>query len=162
MKKGQLRCFRAAHEYVSCARSTGRMILRRLVVCWLLLVPIAGFAASGDEFYQRLYQRGMAHFAAGEYASAFTELRNAAFGFVEQVDQFETVQAYAVVAAHRLGHDNDTRDSLLRIVSAEKIQPHFLSVKLPDELRIEVDTVAVAQLTTQECVLLGVPAQMLG
>jgi len=137
------------------------MILRRLVVCWLLLVPIAGFAASGDEFYQRLYQRGMAHFAAGEYASAFTELRNAAFGFVEQVDQFETVQAYAVVAAHRLGHDNDARDSLLRIVSAEKIQPHFLSVKLPDELRIEVDTVAVAQLTTQECVLLGVPAQML-
>jgi tetratricopeptide (TPR) repeat protein len=130
------------------------------VVCWLLLVPIAGFAASGDEFYQRLYQRGMAHFAAGEYASAFTELRNAAFGFVEQVDEFETVQAYATIAAHRLGHDSDARDSLLRIASAEKIQPHFRSVRLPAELRAEVDTVAAALLTRQECTLLGVPTEV--
>src|SRR5436190_21596668 len=59
--------------------------LRKLVVWWLLLIPVAGFAASGDEFYQRLYQRGMAHFATGDYAAAFTELRNAAFGFVEHV-----------------------------------------------------------------------------
>src|ERR1700756_134775 len=63
-----------------------RTILRKLVVLWLLLVPAAGFAASGDEFYQRLYERGMAHFAVGDYAAAFTELRNAAFGFVEKVD----------------------------------------------------------------------------
>jgi hypothetical protein len=137
-----------------------RTILRKLVVWWLLLIPVAGFAASGDEFYQRLYQRGMAHFAAGDYATAFTELRNAAFGFVEQVDKFETAQSYAIIAAHRLGHDTDARDSLMRIVSAEKIQPHFRSVTLPDDVRTEVDVVAATLLTSQECTLLGVPTSV--
>jgi hypothetical protein len=129
-------------------------------VCWLFLVPVAGFAASGEDFYLRLYQRGMAHFAAGDYATAFTELRNAAFGFVERVDTFETAQSYAVIAAHRLGHDSDARESLLRIVSAEKIQPHFRSVTLPDDMRAEIDTVAATLLTSQECTLLGVPAKV--
>jgi tetratricopeptide (TPR) repeat protein len=124
-------------------------------VWWLLLVPVAGFAASGDEFYQRLYQRGMAHFSTGDYAAAFTELRNAAFGFVEQVDKFETAQSYAIIAAHRLGRDNDARESLMRIVAAEKIQPHFRSVALPAEVRAEVESVASALLTNQECTLLG-------
>ncbi|HSY48014.1 MAG TPA: hypothetical protein VLC46_04310 [Thermoanaerobaculia bacterium] len=134
------------------------MILRKLVVWWLvLLVPVAVFAASGDEFYQRLYQRGMAHFAAGEYSTAFTELRNAGFGFVEQVDQFVTIQAYAAIAAHRLGHDDDARDSMLRIVKAEKIEPHYRSVKLPDDLRAEDDNIAAVLLTRQECTVLGVP-----
>lgn len=141
--------------------STGETSLRKLaVLLWLLLIPVAGYAASGDEFYQRLYQRGLAHFAAGDYANAFMELRNAAFGFVEHVDQFETAQSYAIIAAHRLGHDNDARESLMRIVSAEKIQPHFRSVTLPDDLRAEVDTVAAALLTTEECTLLGVPEQV--
>ena len=134
------------------------MILRKLVVWWsVLLMPVAVFAASGDEFYQRLYQRGMAHFAAGEYATAFTELRNAGFGFVEQVDQFVTIQAYAAIAAHRLGHDDDARDSMLRIVKAEKIEPHYRSVKLPDDLRAEDDNIAAVLLTRQECTVLGVP-----
>jgi len=124
-------------------------------VWWLLLIPVAGFAASGDEFYQRLYQRGMAHFASGDYAAAFTELRNAAFGFVEQVDKFETAQSYAIIAAHRLGRDNDARESLMRIVAAEKVQPHFRSVTLPADVRTEVESVASALLTNQECTLLG-------
>ena len=137
-----------------------RTILRKLVMWWLLLIPAAGFAASGDEFYQRLYQRGMAHFAAGDYANAFMELRNAAFGFVEQVEKFETAQSYAIIAAHRLGHDSDARNSLMRIVSAEKIQPHFRSVTLPDDVRAEVVAVAATLLTSQECTLLGVPTSV--
>jgi hypothetical protein len=102
----------------------------------------------------------MAHFAAGDYVNAFMELRNAAFGFVEHVDQFETAQSYAIIAAHRLGHDNDARESLMRIVAAEKIQPHFRSVTLPVDVRAEVDTVAAALLTAEECALLGVPEQV--
>jgi tetratricopeptide (TPR) repeat protein len=127
---------------------------------WLLLIPVAGVAASGEEFYQRLYQRGMAHFAAGDYTHAFMELRNAAFGFVEHVDQFETAQSYAIIAAHRLGRDNDARDSLMRIISAEKIQPHFRSVALPADVRAEIDKVAATLLTTEECTILGVPEEL--
>jgi tetratricopeptide (TPR) repeat protein len=139
-----------------------RKSLRKLVLGWLIFVPaVASLIASGDDFYQRLYQRGMAHFAAGEYEGAYADLRRAAFGFVEQVDTFETAQAYASIAAHHLGHDNDARDSLMRIVGAEKVQPHFRSVKLPDAVRSEIDTIAATLLTAQESTLLGVatPAQ---
>jgi tetratricopeptide (TPR) repeat protein len=116
----------------------------------------AGVSASDDDFYQRLYQRGMTHFAAADYAAAFTELRSAAFGFVERVEQFEVAQSYACLAAHRLGRDSDARDSLMRMVSAEKVQPHYRSIKLPDDVRIEVNAVATSLLTKDEAALLGV------
>lgn len=122
------------------------------------MLVAAGLAASDEDFYQRLYQRGMTHFAAADYPAAFTELRNAAFGLVDKVDQFETAQSYACLAARRLGHDSDARDSLMRIVSAEKVQPHFRAIKLPADVRAEVAAVAARLLTEQEAALLGVTA----
>src|SRR4051794_4575524 len=117
----------------------------------------ARFAAA-DDFYQRLYQRGMTHFAAAAYPRAFTELRTAAFGLVEKVEQFEIAHTYASVAAHRLGNDSDARDSLIRIVSAEKIQPRYRSIKLPDDVRAEADALAANLLTSEEAAFLGVTA----
>lgn len=122
------------------------------------LMPAAGFAASPDDFYQRLLQRGMTHFAAASYGPAYTELHLAAFGMIDNIDEFETAQSYACVAAHRLGRDSDTRDSLMRIVSAEKLKPRYRSIKLPDDLRAEVDGVAATLLTQEEATLLGVTA----
>jgi tetratricopeptide (TPR) repeat protein len=119
-------------------------------------MPAVGLSASDDDFYQRLYRRGMTHFAAADYTAAFAELRSAAFGFVERVDQFETSQSYAAVAAHRLGHDNDARDSLIRIVTAEKLQSRYRSLKLPENVRAEVDSLAAHLLTAQEAKLLDV------
>jgi hypothetical protein len=151
---------RLPSQSLHCRPKGIRMSLRRcalLLSCWLL-IPAAAPAASDDDFYQRLYQRGMTHFAAADYATAFRELRSAAFGFVEKVEQFETAQSYACIAAHRLGHDSEARDSLMRIVSAEKVQPHFRSIKLPDDARAEVDAVAANLLTAEEAALLGVTA----
>jgi hypothetical protein len=98
----------------------------------------------------------MTHFAVADYAAAFTELRSAAFGFVEKVEQFEIAQSYACVAAHRLGHDSDARDSLMRIVTAEKVQPHYRSIKLPEDVRTEVNSLAASLLMKEEAALLGV------
>src|SRR4051812_3964515 len=119
---------------------------------------IAARFAAADDFYQRLYERGMTHFAAAEYPRAFTELRTAAFGMLETVDQFEVAHSYASVAAHRLGHDSDARDSLMRIVSAEKVQPRYRAIKLPDDVRAEVNAIAANLLTREEAALLGVTA----
>jgi hypothetical protein len=121
-----------------------------------LLLSAAGLSASDDGFYQRLYQRGMTHFAAADYAVAFTELRSAAFGFLEKVEQFEIAQSYACVAAHRLGRDNDARDSLMRIISAENLQPRYRAIKLRDDVRAEVNAVAATVLTADEAAILGV------
>jgi tetratricopeptide (TPR) repeat protein len=134
--------------------------LRKQLTLCLLIVPMAAFAANGEDFYQRLYTRGMTHFAAAEYASAFTELRSAAFGFVEQIEKFETAEAYVAVAAHRLGHDADTRESLLRITTAEKLEPHFQTLTIPDAVRAEIKTLAAALLPRQESTLLGVSREM--
>jgi hypothetical protein len=129
------------------------------VLLWcLLLVPAAGLSAADDDFYQRLYDRGMNHFAAADYAAAFTDLRGAAFGLIEKVEQFEIAQSYACIAAHRLGRDSDARDSLMRIVGAEKVQPHYRSIKLPDSLRAEANVIAANLLTAEEASLLGITA----
>ena len=138
-----------------------RAILRKLAVWWFVFVPVAGFAASGDEFYQRLDERGMAHYNSGDYALASSELRKAAFGFVEQVEKFETVEAFAAIAASRVGNEADARDSLLRIVAAEKIQPHFRSIKLPADLRAEIEKTAAALLTSEEARALGISERVL-
>jgi hypothetical protein len=122
---------------------------------------VVDFAASSQEFYQRQFQRGMAHFSTGDYAVALTELRNAAFGLVENVEAFETAQTYAALAAHRLGHAEDTRDALIRIVAAEEVQPHFRSIKLTDDLRLEIDTLAAGLLTREEAKTLGIPESLL-
>jgi tetratricopeptide (TPR) repeat protein len=132
--------------------------LRKLVVwCLLLFVPAVAFAAS-DDFYQRLFRRGIARFSSGDYASALSDLRMAAFGSIEQVETFETAEFYAALAAHRLGRDEDARQAFLRIVAAEISQPHFRSLRFPEELRAEADTTAAALLTREEATLLGVPA----
>ena len=100
----------------------------------------------------------MTHFAAAEYAQAFTQLRTAAFGFVDEIEQFEIAHSYASIAAHRLGRDSDARDSLMRIVVAERAQPRYQSIKLPDEIRTELNAVAANLLTRQEAAVLGVTA----
>jgi hypothetical protein len=98
----------------------------------------------------------MTHFAAAGYASAYTELRIAAFGMVDNIDEFEIAESYTCVAAHRLGHDSDARDSLIRIVTAEKLKPRYHSIKLTDDVRAEVDRIAANLLTQEEATLLGV------
>lgn len=140
--------------------SIGNTDLRKALLLCLVLLPTAAFAASGEDFYQRLYTRGMTHFAAADYAPAFTELRSAAFGFVDRIEKFVTVEAYVAIAAHRLGHDDDARESLMRITAAEKIEPHFQAVTLPDEIRDEIKKLAAAQLPRQESTLLGVTREM--
>lgn len=133
--------------------------LRKMLMLCLLIVPMTA-SATGEDFYQRLYTRGMAHFAAAEYVPAFIKLRSAAFGFVDRIEKFETVEVYVALAAHRLGHDDDTRESLLRIAAAERIEPHFQAVTIPDEVRTEIKKLAAALLPRQESTLLGVTREM--
>ena len=142
-------------------KSKERPILRKFVVWFILFAPALLSAASSDGFYERLYVRGMGDFRAGDYQLAYTELHKAAFGFVEQVEKFETAEIYAAIAANRLGHEADTRDALIRITAAENIQPHFRSIAIPDALRVELYRAAATLLTKKEGAVLGVPEPML-
>jgi hypothetical protein len=142
--------------------SEGRYVLQEAVLCLLLLlVPAAGRAGFGDDFYEGLYTRGMAHFRASEYQVAFSDLHLAAFGFVDQLDRFETAEAYAALAANRLGNEALTRVALVGIAKADGVQPHFRSIAIPDAFRAELERAAVLLLTSEERAVLRVagPAQ---
>lgn len=125
----------------------------------LLLVPAAGFAGFGDDFYEGLYTRGMTHFHASEYQAAFSDLHLAAFGFVDQLERFETAEAYAAIAANRLGNEALTRAALVGIAKADGIQPHFRSIAISDALRAELERAATLLLTDEERAALHIAGQ---
>src|SRR6266852_8379107 len=137
--------------------------LQKVVVSLLfLLVPAAGFAGFGDDFYEGLYTRGMAHFHASEYQAAFNELHLAAFGLVDQLERFETAEAYAAIAANRLGNEALTRGALVGISKADGVQPHFRSIAISDALRAELERAAALLLTNEERAVLRSAGQTQG
>jgi hypothetical protein len=117
-------------------------------------------AGGADEFYERLYARGMADFRTADYQLAYTELHKAAFGFVEEIEKFETAEVYAAIAANRLKHESETRDALLRIAAAENVQPRLRSMTIPDDLRNELLRAAATLLTKKESAVFGISEEM--
>jgi tetratricopeptide (TPR) repeat protein len=107
-------------------------------------------AAAVDPFYADLYQRGMAHFASGEFAPAAKDLRLAAFGSVDVPEQFETAHIYAAIAASKSGQDADVRTSVQRVYAAERIQRTYALLKLPESVRKNFDALARTALTANE------------
>src|SRR5205823_4433133 len=62
-----------------CARRSVMETRLRRIVCGLVWLWVAGAASAAvDPFYTNLYQRGIAYFRAGDYASAQRDLKIAA------------------------------------------------------------------------------------
>jgi len=135
--------------------------LRNYIFLAGLLITLPMLAASSDDFYQRSYDRGISDYATGDFDRAYHELRSAAFGFVDHIEQFETASSYAAMAAHHAGHDSDARDVLLRLVAADEIEPHFRALALPASLRAELEPLAATLLTRKEIERLGVSVAVL-
>jgi len=126
-------------------------VLRRALLVGFAACLYASIAAAAvDPFYADLYQRGMAHFASGEFAPAAKDLRLAAFGSVDVPEQFETAHIYAAIAASKSGQDADVRISVQRVYAAERIQRTYASLKLPETVRKNFDALARAALTANE------------
>lgn len=106
----------------------------------LLFVAMATYtpvvvAASANDFYVELLRRGVSEVEAGRHESAVTPLRLAAFGLIDSVEHYQTAQAYLVVALDRLNQSEPARQAALRIVAAEKVEPRFASLAMPDDIR---------------------------
>jgi hypothetical protein len=127
----------------------GESLKRFAVGVVLFAVASVAFAATED-FYLRMFQRGLDHFAAGNYATAFDELRMAAFGMVDSIDDFERAHVYATVAAQKLKRESDARNSLQRVLAAEKIEHRYTSLKLPDEVKSAFEDAARSLLRRDE------------
>jgi tetratricopeptide (TPR) repeat protein len=111
----------------------------RSAVLATLLVTSPVYAA---DFYTALMDRGLAHFNAGDYGRAAKELRIAAFGFLDSIDQYETAYTYAAIAFHRLGREADARAAAARVAEAEHVQARFAALDLPPAIRSEFQRMA--------------------
>src|SRR5207253_585121 len=95
----------------------------------------SGYAASGDDFYERLYSRGVAQFGQGSYDAAYRSLRLAAFGLLDDIPRFETAEIYMAVSAAKLRRDDEARAAAQRVVAAERIERRLASLSLSDDVR---------------------------
>ena len=92
-------------------------------------------------------ERGIASYRAGEYERAAAHLKEATqiylspeqmkkyvnTGEFENLAQLETALVYLALAQTRLGRTEDARETVLRLMSAERIKPTFATLSLPSE-----------------------------
>jgi outer membrane biosynthesis protein TonB len=121
-------------------RAESRRENLRKLACLLLLTSTAPLlGATGDDFYENLFRRGLAHFQDANYDLAIRELRLGAFGVVESPERFETAQAYIVAAAERLNRNDDAKLAMQKIVAAEHVSRVYAKVDLPPDVRADVE-----------------------
>ena len=99
-----------------------------------------------------LLQRGREHFRSGRYQEAATDLAAAAQQYLSsdemeayvqtgrfaKLAQFETALVYLALAHSRLGHEEEARQAVLRLATAERIAPTYASLPLdPDAAAFE-------------------------
>ena len=124
----------------------------------MALIGTSAFAGSGDEFYDRLYGRGLAQFNEGNYASAYSSLRIAAFGLLDDVKRFETAEIYMTVAATRLRNEADARAAAQRVIAGERVERRYASLALPGAIRTDFENAARGLLSADQLSILHVAA----
>lgn len=97
----------------------------------LLCAATTTLAQTPADFYASLFTRGASYVEAGQYDAAVTPLRIAAFGLVDNVASYQSALAYLAIAQEKTGNADGARDSVRRIISAERIERRFGSLQLP-------------------------------
>ena len=104
-----------------------------------------------------LLQRGREHFRGGRYAEAAVDLAAAAQQYLSSEEmnayvqtgrfaklaQFETALVYLALAHSRLGHEEEARQAVLRLATAERIAPTYSTLPLEADAA-EFETLAPA------------------
>ena len=124
----------------------------RFIVAFLSLTSLLALSAIGAETSNMtpdaLVQRGIESYRAGKTADAATDLEAAAQAFLSQeqmqnyvntgkfpnLDRFETALVYLTLAQSKLGHQDQAREAVLRLVTAERIQATYAQLPLPAEV----------------------------
>jgi len=114
-------------------------MLSILLTIALMAADQAGTLSGGD-----LLQRGKDNFRVLRYAEATDDFRAAADAFLsadqkqkyvesgrlETLPQLEEALVYLTIAYAKIGRDADARETISRLVTAEKIEPHFSKLAL--------------------------------
>lgn len=115
-------------------------------------------AATPSEFYASLLRRGIAAYDAQRFPDAERSLKLAAFGFVENIDQYETAHVYLALTYDRMTERDRARDSARRVVAAQRIESRYMALALPQNVRTAFEALATRLLTAPEMQILRAPA----
>jgi hypothetical protein len=128
-----------------------RNFIRITAMIALLASAVASAtAATPSEFYATLLRRGISAYEGQRYADAAKQLRIAAFGMVEAIDQYQVAQVYLTLAYDKQGETDKARDAARRVVVAERVERRWSTVGLPTAVRTAFDAQAVKLLTATE------------
>jgi len=127
--------------------------IRGLAFTAILCVAGVGSAATND-FYLSLLQRGIGHVKSSNFDAASRELRIAAFGLVDSIPQFEIAQVYLTIASERLKNESDARHAAQRLLAAERIEPRYAALSIPDDVRTEFERIVTRILTSDQVAVL--------
>jgi len=113
-----------------------------VLLSFLVVLPVLAQSATPDA----LLDRGMTAYRSGDYSSAVTDLQAAAQAFLspdkmqayvnsgkfEGLDKFESALVYLALAQSRLGREADARETILRLMSAERISPTYARLQIAE------------------------------
>jgi hypothetical protein len=132
-------------------------VRKPLAVFLLLLAGGASVFAQSAVTPESRLALGLTAYKAGDFTSAVTDLQAAAQGFLspeqmqtyvntgrfDRLQSFETALVYLALAQMRLNREDDARETLLRLQSAERIAPAYATLSLGSEAA-EVEALASA------------------
>lgn len=120
------------------------------MIALLFSAVTSATAATPSEFYATLLRRGITAYDAQRYTDASKQLRIAAFGLVEAVDQYQVAQAYLTLAYDKLSDPDKAREAARRVVVAERVERRWSTVALPAAVRTAFEAQAAKLLTAGE------------
>jgi hypothetical protein len=93
------------------------MSMQRSIAAVIITVIAASplHAATVNDFYASLLKRGIDHVTAGNYEAGAGELKLAAFGLVNSLEQYETALVYLAIASQHLDREPQARAAATRV-----------------------------------------------
>jgi hypothetical protein len=133
--------------------------MRKFLRMWALMAVLLGTAAAASaatpsEFYLGLLRRGTASYEANRHTDAVKQLRIAAFGLVEAVDQYQIAQVYLTLTYDKLSDPDRAREAAHRVVVAERIERKYAALPLPVGVRTAFEAAAGKLLSSTESAML--------
>lgn len=133
--------------------------MHKFIRMWALVAVLLGTAGSASaatpsEFYLGLLRRGTAAYNASRYADAQKQLRLAAFGLVEAIDQYQLAQVYLTLTYDKLSDPDRAREAAHRVVLAERVERKYAGLQLPAEVRTTFEATANKLLSASESAML--------
>ena len=113
----------------------------------LLVLSVFGQATSPDAFLDR----GTSAYRQGDFPSAAIDLQAAVQAYMssenmrryvntgkfENLDKLEQALVYLALAQSKLGREGEARDTILRLISAERIEPTYARLPIADASEFE-------------------------